>query len=158
MVRHEEVQQFVDDHVIPDPFLHVEQLGVEIEVPLRGAGCSFVTHGPDAEPDYPDIEFPGPLTDALFEPDLWAGGCSHGSDPVCLFKQAEQVVHDARYPVGIVRLGVDGKGDLFAKLAHFPVALLPVRKLHERHPGLPADLFSMFDLFVEQGPEHEISL
>ena len=101
MVGHEEVQQLMDDHVIPDLFVELQQFGVEIKMALRGAGGPLVLHWPNAEPRYPDVEPGGPCENTLLEPNLRI--CSnHGSDPVRSFQQAEQVVDDALDPVKLL--------------------------------------------------------
>ena len=55
VVGYEEVQQFMDDNVVPDSFVHIQQLDIEIQTTLGGAGGPFVFHRPDTEPYYPDI-------------------------------------------------------------------------------------------------------
>ena len=70
VVGYGEVQQFMDDHVIPDLFVHLHQFSVEIQMALCGAGGPLVLHGSNAEPHNLNVKFVGPIANALLESNL----------------------------------------------------------------------------------------
>ena len=72
VVGHGEVQQFMNNHIIPDLFVHVEQFGVEIKMALRGAGDPLVLHGANTEPCHLNVKFGGPIANALYLSDTVA--------------------------------------------------------------------------------------
>ena len=45
MIGHEEVQQFMDNHVVPEIFVEPQQFRIKIQVAIRRTGRPFVVHG-----------------------------------------------------------------------------------------------------------------
>ena len=67
VIGHEDVQEFMDDHVVPEVLVESKQFGVEIEVSIGRTGRPFVMHGPHAQPDDFHIQLHSPLPDAALE-------------------------------------------------------------------------------------------
>ncbi|MBL6600869.1 MAG: hypothetical protein ISP41_18440 [Alphaproteobacteria bacterium] len=73
------------------------------------------------------------------------------SDSIRLLQQCEQFIHHGGDAVQVVRLGVDGEGDLLAELAEGVLALVPVGVIGEGLADLAADRFGCGDLGVKKG-------
>ena len=73
VIGHEEVQEFMDNHVVPEILVEPQQFLVEIEVAIRRTGRPFVVHGAHAKPDDVHIQLHSPLLDAALESLLLLG-------------------------------------------------------------------------------------
>lgn len=67
MIGHEEMQELMDNHVVPEILVERQQFRVEIEVAIRRTGRPFVVHGAHAEPDDLHFQLHSPLMDATLE-------------------------------------------------------------------------------------------
>lgn len=67
MIGHEEVQEFMDNHVIPEILVESQQFRVEVQVAIRRTGRPFVVHRPHAKPDDVHFQLHSPLPDAALE-------------------------------------------------------------------------------------------
>lgn len=60
MIRHKEMQQLMNNHVVPERVIKVEQLGVEIQMAVSGTGSPLFTHRADTQPGHLNIQLVGP--------------------------------------------------------------------------------------------------
>jgi len=67
VIRHIEVQQFMYDDVVSECFIEVEQLGIEIQVPVRGAGGPLVAHRAHGQPVHLHVQLVCPVVCPSFE-------------------------------------------------------------------------------------------
>lgn len=124
------MQQFVDNHVIPELPIQMEQFVVEVEMTRRGARRPFVLMGRMPSQTIFTSSLSAKRRTRSLNSLLW-DFASIGSDPVCLFQKGEKVVHDPRYGVEVVDFSEHGEVDHLAELAQSGSALLPVWVGHE---------------------------
>ena len=61
MIRHEEMQQLMDDYIVPERFIKPKQISIEVQMAVRGTGGPLVTHRPDAQPGHLHFQLVGPV-------------------------------------------------------------------------------------------------
>ena len=76
VVRYGEVEEFVNDHIVPEILVQVEKFKVEVHVAVCGARGPLVAHRANAEPDDFHVQFFRPAIHATFE-DLFSLGGFH---------------------------------------------------------------------------------
>ena len=61
VVGNAEVEQFMDDHVVPKGTVEVEQVDAEVEMTIGGAGGPLVSHWAHADPHHIHIKLLSPF-------------------------------------------------------------------------------------------------
>ena len=70
VIRDMKMQQLMHNDVVAELFVETKQLGIKRQVPVGGARCPFVAHGPHGQRVNLHAQLDGPLAHARFEGDL----------------------------------------------------------------------------------------
>ena len=67
MIGHREVQEFVNNHVVPELWIEGQEIGAEVQLPSGGARGPLVAHGAHGKPGDRHLQLLGPVVHALLE-------------------------------------------------------------------------------------------
>ena len=67
VIRHGEMEQFVDDDIVAELRVHAEEFIIEAQRACRGAGGPFAPHGADVDGVRFHVELRGPFEHAGFK-------------------------------------------------------------------------------------------
>jgi len=67
VIGHREVQEFVNNHVVPELWIEGQEIGAEVQLPSGGARGPLVAHGAHGKPGDRHLQLLGPVVHALLE-------------------------------------------------------------------------------------------